>query len=110
MKSDTSHFCTLEIAKYFSFCDRYRSDPFLITAGLAQQPKAIAQGSGITAMYAIFRTYFASTKPANSLDYRKQRQQRPSIADKVIVPLTDAVINQAKVWYVDSLSFYLVRK
>ena len=67
MKSDTSHFCTLDIAKYFNFCERYRSDPFLITAGLSQQPKAIAQGSGITAMYAIFRTYDTHQPSSNSL-------------------------------------------
>jgi len=66
MKSDTSHFCTLDIAKYFNFCERYRSDPFLIAAGLGQQPKAIAQGSGITAMYAIFRTYDSPPKTSSN--------------------------------------------
>jgi hypothetical protein len=49
MKSDTSHFCNLEIGKYFNFCDRNRSDPFLITTGLSQA-KNLAVGSGITAM------------------------------------------------------------
>jgi len=49
MKSDTSHFCNLEIGKYFNFCDRNRSDPFLITTGLSQT-KNLAVGSGITAM------------------------------------------------------------
>jgi hypothetical protein len=49
MKSDTSHFCNLEIGKYFNFCERNRSDPFLITTGLSQA-KNLAVGSGITAM------------------------------------------------------------
>lgn len=35
MKSDTSHFGSLEIGKIFNFCERNRSDPFLITAGIA---------------------------------------------------------------------------
>jgi hypothetical protein len=36
MKSDTSHFGGLEIAKYFNFCEKTRSDPLLVTPGLAQ--------------------------------------------------------------------------
>lgn len=51
MKSDTVHFAGLDIAKYFSFCDRTRSDPFLITSGMPTA-KQVAVGSGITAMYA----------------------------------------------------------
>jgi hypothetical protein len=50
MKSDTSHFSTLGIARYFNFCDKNRSDPFLITAGLASQARNLAVGSGATAM------------------------------------------------------------
>lgn len=34
MKSDTSHFGQLDIGKYFNFCEKTRSDPFLITTGL----------------------------------------------------------------------------
>jgi len=49
MKSDTSHFCTLEIGKFFNFCERNRSDPFLITTGLSQA-KNLAVGGGIAAM------------------------------------------------------------
>ena len=49
MKSDTSHFCTIEIGKCFSFCERNRSDPFLITTGLSQA-KNLAVGGGIAAM------------------------------------------------------------
>lgn len=48
MKSDTSHFGSLSIAKRFNFCERNKSDPFLLTAG--KQKAGIAQGSGITAM------------------------------------------------------------
>jgi hypothetical protein len=50
MKSDTSHFSTLGISRYFNFCDKNRSDPFLITAGLASQARNLAVGSGATAM------------------------------------------------------------
>jgi len=46
IKSDTSHFCTLDIGKLFNFCERTRSDPFLVTAGKT----SVAAGSGITAM------------------------------------------------------------
>ena len=50
MKSDTSHFSTLGIARYFNFCDKNRSDPFLITAGLTSYARNLAVGSGATAM------------------------------------------------------------
>ena len=42
MKSDTSHFGSLEISKYFNFCEKTKSDPFLLTAGLNHQTKALA--------------------------------------------------------------------
>ena len=48
MKSDTRHFSTIEIGKYFNFSEGTRIDPFLITASL--QSKGLAVGSGISAM------------------------------------------------------------
>jgi hypothetical protein len=65
MKSDTSHFGSLELAKYFNFCDRNKSDPFLITPGLPRQQKGagLAQGSGITAMYALIHAYSDNLSP-----------------------------------------------
>jgi hypothetical protein len=71
MKSDTSHFAQLEIGKFFNFCEKTRSDPFLITTGLSQQPKNLAVGSGITAMYALFAIY--ESKPNTANGYRKHR-------------------------------------
>jgi hypothetical protein len=92
MKSDTSHFGQLEIGRFFSFCEKTRSDPFLITTGLSQQPKAV--GSGITAMYGLYKIY--DNKPISPLGYSKHRQK--SQQEKVIVPLPDNLINKAKAW------------
>jgi hypothetical protein len=94
MKSDTSHFGQLEIGKFFNFCEKTRSDPFLITTGLSHQPKNLAVGSGITAMYALFSIY--ESKPNTANGYRKHRQK--SQQDKIIVPLPDNLINKAKAW------------
>jgi hypothetical protein len=53
MKTDTGHFHKLEIAKYFNFCDRTKSDPFLISPGMVPMvapPRQLAAGSGFSAM------------------------------------------------------------
>ena len=34
MKSDTSHFGGLEIGKYFNFCEKARSDPFMLVTAM----------------------------------------------------------------------------
>eukprot|EP00347_Sterkiella_histriomuscorum_P021246 403334687 len=49
MKTDTNHFCTLSIAKYFNFSESSRVDPFLISCSL-QQKSQLAAGSGIRAI------------------------------------------------------------
>lgn len=71
MKSDTSHFITLDLGRYFNFCEATKSDPFLIQSSL--QTSGVAVGSNIRAI-----------KKGKLKD------------EKIVVPLHEHIINKAK--------------
>lgn len=86
MKTDTVHFASLHIAKYFHFCDRTKSDTFLIMPAMPVTAPKLAVGSGVTAMYAnkhniLSRIY----KTSHTLVYRK-RMRGAGGANAAVVP------------------------
>jgi hypothetical protein len=107
MKTDTAHFATLEMAKFFSFCDRTRSDPFLISPGMPTK-QAVAAGSGITAMYASNKHELLSriyqTSHSNAPFYRKKMRGGNAQAgltptsDKIQIVYPQHLETRAKAW------------